>query len=386
MRLESIEYTEHRGSPHEWSLQGLELGPLNLIVGKNATGKTKALNVIHSLARLLTGKSKPSFFAGYCDVRFDHNGQALRYILGYGREKFTQEEFYRGDEKLLERGKGGIGKLYHEREGRALDFQTPEDELAAVVRQDSLQHGFLRPLSDWANRLFLFRFGNRMGKDPLCLPSNGATDGDLSTRDDIVEVFHIGQEEYPQVFEASIREDMGAIGYSLDQIGLVRREPVMVGRYLPAHAYALWVKEKDLTASTLQFDMSSGMFRALSILIHLEYALLSGRPSCILIDDIGEGLDFDRSCALIELLMAKATRSQVQLVMSTNDRFVMNKVPLKAWSVLQRQGGTVRVRNYQNSRAIFDEFEFTGLSNFDFLATDFVNEEAAIHEEAGGVR
>ena len=32
------------------------------------------------------------------------------------------------------------------------------------------------------------------------------------------------------------------------------------------------------------------------------------------------------------------------------------------------------------------EFEFTGLSNFDFLATDFANEEAAIHEEAGGLR
>ena len=120
--------------------------------------------------------------------------------------------------------------------------------------------------------------------------------------------------------------------------------------------------------------------------VRIWCAILSGRPSCILIDDIGEGLDFDRSCALIELLMKKATHSQVQLVMSTNDRFVMNKVPLEAWSVLQREGGTVRVRNYQNSRAIFDDFKFTGLSNFDFLATDFINEEAAIHEEAGGVR
>jgi hypothetical protein len=52
----------------------------------------------------------------------------------------------------------------------------------------------------------------------------------------------------------------------------------------------------------------------------------------------------------------------------------MNKVPLQEWSLLQRTGGQVRVRNYENSRAIFDEFKFTGLSNFDFLATDFINE------------
>jgi hypothetical protein len=37
------------------------------------------------------------------------------------------------------------------------------------------------------------------------------------------------------------------------------------------------------------------------------------------------------------------------------------------------------VYNYANSRALFDEFKFTGLNNFDFLATDFV-EETAAHE------
>lgn len=57
---------------------------------------------------------------------------------------------------------------------------------------------------------------------------------------------------------------------------------------------------------------------------------------CIVIDDIGERLDYERSCALIELLMSKATTQQVQLIMTTNDRFVMNKVPLEAWTVLHR--------------------------------------------------
>lgn len=58
--------------------------------------------------------------------------------------------------------------------------------------------------------------------------------------------------------------------------------------------------------------------------------------------------------------------------MSTNDRFVMNSVPLEEWSVLRREGGKVTVHNYSNSRETFDDFKFTGLSNFSFLELDFL--------------
>jgi hypothetical protein len=32
------------------------------------------------------------------------------------------------------------------------------------------------------------------------------------------------------------------------------------------------------------------------------------------------------------------------------------------------------VRNYQNSKDIFDMFKISGMNNFDFFATDFINE------------
>ena len=111
--------------------------------------------------------------------------------------------------------------------------------------------------------------------------------------------------------------------------------------------------------------------------MQINYAVLAGQPSCILIDDIGEGLDFERSCALIKLLMEKARTSSVQLVMSSNDRFVMNAVPLEDWSVLQRHRGGCSVRNYANSKEAFDEFKFTGLNNFDFLAVDYLSESGS---------
>ena len=63
----------------------------------------------------------------------------------------------------------------------------------------------------------------------------------------------------------------------------------------------------------------------------------------------------------------------IQLIMSTNDHYVMNNVPLEYWQVIQRKGGECRVFNYQNSKEKFDEFEYMGLNNFDFLATDYLN-------------
>ncbi len=81
IRLKSVEYSERSGGPKEWILECLRLGPINLIVGTNASGKTRALNVIGNLARqfLPTLRFRPSN-CGY-DLIFDNQGQRLRYVL-----------------------------------------------------------------------------------------------------------------------------------------------------------------------------------------------------------------------------------------------------------------------------------------------------------------
>lgn len=117
--------------------------------------------------------------------------------------------------------------------------------------------------------------------------------------------------------------------------------------------------------------MSQGMFRALALLIQVNFAQRSSTGGCLLVDDIGEGLDYERSTALIELLIEKGRRHGIQLIMATNDRFVMNKVPLEYWCVIQRTGAHCKIYNYKNCKQTFDEFKLTGLNNFDFLATEF---------------
>jgi hypothetical protein len=52
----------------------------------------------------------------------------------------------------------------------------------------------------------------------------------------------------------------------------------------------------------------------------------------------------------------------------------MNRVPLEEWVVLQRKGTHIYSKNNDNSKKLFEDFKFTGLSNFSFFEMDFAGE------------
>src|SRR5262249_17842655 len=138
VRLNAVKYAERVGHPKEWTLDGLTLGPVNLVVGKNATGKSRTLNLIWTLAKMLVSESKfRPLNAGY-DLLFDNNGERLRYVLNIDNGKVTREEVYTGNEQLLVRGQGGEGQILTKELGQKIRFKPPENELAVVARRDSL--------------------------------------------------------------------------------------------------------------------------------------------------------------------------------------------------------------------------------------------------------
>ncbi len=382
-RLNSVQYAERRGQPKEWILDRVTLGQVNLIVGTNATGKSRTIKKVNDLARMLLADphARPAS-AGY-DVFFESDGCELRYVIEIDQAKVVKEEFYRNGERLLQRGPGG-GEIFAEVEQRPTPFKPPENDLAAVARRDSLQHPFLEPLHTWANSVRHYEFGSKLGKDSLAMFMKDGPEPDERNANQIVGVFAKANRLFGSTFIDATKQDMARMGYELDDLELCVPEGVMIlAPGLPGTIQAIGVRERGIGGVVDQVEMSQGMFRALSILIQVNYARLADRSYCILIDDIGEGLDFDRSARLIELLRDKATASSFQLIMATNDRFVMDHVPLEEWTVLQRQGSHVRVLNNANSRDLFEDFKFTGLSNFSFLETDFARgpiEEAAAHE------
>ena len=378
MRLKSLEYSEHEGTFEAWTMRGLTLADVNLLVGKNASGKSRILNVIFNLARAISGSR--SLVNGHFRLAFDDRGSAVDYELELQDEKIVREVFNVAGETRLSRGPGGRGEIFAVIEGRTITFQTPENQLAVCARRDTLQHPYFEPLHQWAGSLYHYAFGTPLGKESLAVfsKSNGQKSSlDPKDSSQVVAIFSKGKQDFGPSFTEAVAADFRAVGYSIEEVGIETPHNVRIVGPVPGQLAGMYVKECDLPGKTDQFTMSQGMFRALSVVVQVNYAVLADTPSCILIDDIGEGLDFDRSCNLIDVLMAKARSSSVQLLMATNDRFVMNRVPLESWSVIDRKGNDVEIRNAGNSKEIFDRFKFTGLNNFDFLAFDYLHAGAA---------
>ncbi len=381
--LKSVSYFEKQGRPLEWALDGLQLGAVNLLVGKNATGKSRTLNIISNLAKHFQRPTARVRESGY-DVVFDWDGNELKYTLNIVEKKVVKEHVtLNGEEKLL-RDESEL-KIYAERLGDFITFEPQEDEVAASARRDKRQHPFLLPFGEWAQSVRRYNFGSSLGKDNFGIRIKAGKATEVDDRDErqVVVIFGRGKRSFGKDYTDLVLQDMATLGYDLSEIDVNCPEHIEVavgtpiGKGIPIESQllAIGVREKGIDGMFYQDSISQGMFRALSILAQVNYSQMSERANCILIDDIGEGLDFDRSSSLIDLLRKKAETSKFQLIMATNDQFVMNHVPLEEWSVLQREGGHVKVRNIHNSREEFEHFRFVGMSNFAFFEMDFLNSE-----------
>lgn len=381
MKLDLVEYCQDKGLPSEWCLDGCQLGNVNLIVGKNASGKSKILRAINLISGLLSGETRlrPVRMSREWKLTFDSHSEDHKkvYILKVDKGQVVKESFTIGYKNYLERNESGEGKVWAEKLQEYIDFQTPIDEVAAFQRRDSIQHPVFDEIYNWASFLNYYQFGTDLGRNNLVIdhPIKKRKKINLRDADNVIDIFNLGKAEVSPAFIETIKSDMLSIGYNISEIGtktpsvLFSDEEDEVS--LQYNIQCLYVQESDLKQKTEQGLISQGMFRALSLIIQINYLLLAKKPSCILIDDIGEGLDFERASAMIELLISKAQTGLVQLVMTTNDRFIMNGVPLEYWSVIERKPGLAKLHNIQNSKEIFEEFKFTGLNNFEFFATQF---------------
>ena len=372
MSLISIKYAQHEGEPENWEFDGLRFGNVNLIVGMNASGKTRTLNVLHAIATSLSGKRSLSTMKS--NAVFADGESSIRYTLVIDNTKIVRERLTRDGEELLRRSATGGGKIKAVRLKKTIDFKIPQDQLAVVAKRDKAQHPFLEPLRAWAESVIYLRCGTDLGKKNYGIAGKGSTVANVKEPSITapISTFLSGINKFgKRKFMFPIRRDMKAVGYALSDISV--GPPISI-RTSIGGTVGLRVKERELQCETDQQSMSDGMFRTLATLIQVQYALLVNPSSWILIDDIGEGLDYERASSVISLLRQKALESGATLVMATNNRFVMNSVPLDEWQIIQRTGSTVRFFNQKNSPKAFSEFEYTGMSNFDFFRTGWYAE------------
>jgi len=372
MYLRKFSFRENAGQKIEWLIDNVNLGEINLVVGKNSSGKTRTLNALSDLVSMITGKGTTATGPVSYEMLFKNSDNIMKYELAYDLETIHSERLYMGEELVMERGEEGKGKVKYEATPASmyLEFQIPHDQLASYAKRDRLQHPFMETIHGWAVSLRRFNFSGDLGKTRYALKSSfQSKEVDWTdTTSSLVPAITVAEEEYKQ-FHDLVLKDMQKIGYDLEDFGVIHFSERYGGS--SQDRYAVFTTEKGLQKQVTQRDMSQGMFRAFSVLLQINYYLLCGNKGLIIIDDIGEGLDFSRAKHLVKVLISRATDSGIQLIMSTNDSFIMNAVDIENWAVIMREGHKISLFNYENSKEIFEEFKFTGLNNFDFYASEF---------------
>lgn len=374
MFLEKICYKQFIDEPRKWELTEVEFGRINLLVGKNSSGKSKTIAIINSLSVILSEFVKLPFIDGDYNVTFDLNGVKYTYELEYKNVQVVKERLTRNGELLIHRDPDGGGYIITANNVE-LEFKIPLDELK-INRRDEIQYPYLEDFNFWARHVRRFEFSSPMGKNALDFRdkiNKTEIDFNLKATERLIDAFNRGKRNHSDTFLSKIIEDFNSIGFNITNLDLGAPLSLAVHVNNPnVEIVGLRIQEQDLPCMTDQNDMSTGMYRALSTIIHFNFYELERIPGCILIDDIGEGLDFERATKLIQLLIRKAEENRnIQLIMSTNDRFVMNYVDLKYWQIIDRVGNTVKYYNIKNSLKTFEDFKFTGLNNFDFFASGF---------------
>jgi hypothetical protein len=368
MLLTHLSYSQDHAGPKHWEIQDVALGEINLIVGKNAVGKTRMMNVLKNVARqisgkmtrLLNGETKLIFAKGH-----DKN---YTYHLNIVNQEVEEERFVIDGRTVLERNQ--TKAEIWDSEGNRKLFEPPADKLTLQVRRDRREYPYLEDLFAWAESYYAFMFSTSMPTDLFI--------GNF--REDIYHLESLAM--VPQILQQllaapsgynNIIADMKAIGYSIDKIALAPIIPPVI----PLPALAVKLQEQDLTCETSQIEMSSGMYRALAMVVIVEYLLEKKTPCTFAVDDIGEGLDFERSHQLIQWILEKTKESRIQVILTSNDRHLLNGVDVRHWNILERQGSKIVSYNYANSKEMFDEFAMTGLSNFELLSAEMYKEVKA---------
>ena len=354
MRLLKLSYRDAN-----WELKDLELKGVNLVVGKNSVGKTRTLSVINSLCRII--RQKEDFILGSkWSVLFQMDeSNELIYNFETREEELIviSEEILLNGECVLRRSEEGNTEIKSFVSQAFTTIHPPANKLVLHVRRDVEEYPFLEAITNWAETAHGFSFANIIPEE------NKPNYNYLRINIDLASLYITLSNDNKR----KVIKDFNSIGYSISDIQIIRDSKPLI----------LEISEAGLPQKIPHNSLSQGMFRALAIVIFMEYLTAQKSPSIVIIDDLCEGLDYERATKLGKLVFEKAKNTNVQLIATSNDSFLMDVVGIEYWNILTRNGKLVTAMNSETHPDLFREFKYTGLSNFDFFASDFIVQKSS---------
>jgi hypothetical protein len=359
MRLIKLNYDEltDNDSRNPWILNGLSLTDFNLIIGKNSAGKSRTVRVIVGLANIIALKSPLTDGTWHAEFEEKDNGKTIRliYDLKIVGRKVVSEKLLIDSDLKLERN--GSTKVHSETSNQFVQIEPPDDKLVLHIRRDKLEYKFFEYLVEWSLRVRGYEFSDVKAGD-IHIDKDASSLIRLNTAPQVTELLK------PETLLNTISE-FNSIGYEIENIEVNKLNAA------PFDVKILDIKEKGIKYLINQKDFSQGLFRALALLIFINYLQEHNEASTILVDDLCEGMDYERATNYAKLIYGKIKDTNIQLIATSNDSFLMNVIDIDHWNILIRAETVVNAYNYSNSKAIFDEFKSTSLNNFDFFTSSY---------------
>lgn len=342
MILTSFEYKE-KG----WELTNMSpLKPLNLFVGRNATGKTRSIRAIRNVATFLQRNESLNIGRSFETTLKFSSKEDETWSMSYS---FRVNDDVVEKESLVVNGEELIKRTLKTAKFQRVSLDPPVDKLIVQIRRDKTLYPDIEKLIQWAEGVVFVScsdISNSLGVRGI---ANRYSFSNL--------VDSLSEEEKKKVKTLAKN-----LGYNIADINVKE-----IGKDYR------WVQIKENSVLLADPQLSNGMFRTLYLLCFVFFIKHDKKLSLLLIDDLGEGLDYRRSIDLGKLIFKDCSEQGLQLIASSNDAFLMDVVDIANWQVLNRKNGKVTAINSENNPDLFRKFRMTGLSNFDFFSSDFID-------------
>ena len=357
--LEKISYSENyynKSSKEQikWGLEGLELTKFCMITGLNSAGKSRTCNVIKNTFRKIAISVKPPQL-GKTDMVFKTtDGKTYQFVLNVEQDKKYDQVIT--EEKLCELNKENQKILFDRKiifdskPKKYFDYSPPDDSLTFHARRDKVSYPYLEKIINDSTKFhfldvengkaFIYsQFKKRIFPNEVDIGYFPSLYKDLVTKE---------QKEI-------ILDEINSLGFPIADIKV---QAILVdGKEMPL----IFFREKNVGTYDIA-NASAGMKKIIFLITCLN---LVNKGTCILIDNLGDGLDFQRSIEIVTILEEKA--SDKQIIVCTNNEILLNQTDIRNWNILHRDGSNVKAYNYKNSKERLIRFADSGLSNYEYF-------------------
>lgn len=344
MKITSFEFSDYN-----WTLDKVYFSDQSLIVGRNAVGKSKTLASLILFAKFLRGEVNNATPNHWCKAEFlIENNITLYYTYAYKEGSIEQETLVEGDKSIIKRNKDHavIGDT---------TVNPPTNKLCIQIQRDTTKNPEFEAIMQWAEQLRGFSFSDLSTRKSYLIPSM------FNENIDFCDMY----EQIDKVVDKKdfVLNKMREMDYQIESI-----EPVTISDKFNI----VFLRENGVNTPLFSATLSNGMLRVFYIFSYIAFISLEKGAKTLLIDDLGEGLDFSRSKKLSKILFDYSSEHDIQLIVTSNDNFLMNAVSLDHWVILQRNHEITSAVSEETHPELFKKFRRMGLNNFDLLSTDFI--------------